>query len=230
MKDQDYELLSQYLDGELPGFAERRLEQRLRAEPELATTLEQLRQQDSRIQAALADTARAPARVHAMLEPESNVVALPRRRARAAWQYAVAASLVAAAGLVINSGWQQSPNAEHMLADVLESTPSMAAGWEALADGRKVRPVLSFKDQDGNWCREFLVSQGEDGSRGVACRQQGAWNTQVLVTAEIPGEASDFRPAGAGDADAVADYLGENAAGIALSASEEAELIENDRN
>ena len=106
----------------------------------------------------------------------------------------------------------------------------MATGWEAIADGRQVRPVLSFKDQDGNWCREFLVSQGEDSSRGVACRQQGAWNTQVLATADIPGEASDFRPAGAGDADAVADYMTEHAAGIALSANEEAELIENDWN
>ena len=40
MNDNDFELLSQYLDGELDTFSARRLEQRLAAEPELAASLQ----------------------------------------------------------------------------------------------------------------------------------------------------------------------------------------------
>lgn len=228
MTDQDYEQLSQYLDGELDAFATRRLEQRLAEEPELRALLEQLKAQDVAIRAAFAGTDKAPRRVSALLE--SNVVAFPRQRGqRPAWQYAVAASLVAAAGLLLTPDWDQAPTAgDPMLASVLESTPSMADGWENLADGRQVRPVLSFKDTDGNWCREYLLSSDEQGARGVACRQDDGWTTMALADADIPGSATEFRPAGAGDADRIAEYMAERAAGIALSASEEAELIASD--
>lgn len=227
MKDQDLELLSQYLDGELDIFSSRKLEQRLNVEPELAETLSQLQLQHSTIQSAYSDKAQVPGRVKAMLEPDGNVVALPQRSRRPAWQYAVAASLVAAAGLVMTPSWQESPISEKNLASVLESSPSMASGWESLDDGLLVRPVLSFQDTEGHWCREFLVSGKEQSSRGVACREQGAWNTHVLADADIPGDAGSYRPAGAGDAQAVTDYVADNAAGISLSAAEEAALIES---
>lgn len=227
MKDQDYEQLSQYLDGELDVFAARRLEQRLANEPDLQSLLEQLQAQDTALKAAFKGTDQAPRQVAALLE--SNVVAFPSQRGqRPTWQYAIAASLIAAAGLVLTPSWQQAPDGDPMLASVLEKTPSMASGWEALDDGRQVRPVLSFKDGDGNWCREYLLSNEDQGSRGVACRQDNNWNTVIVADADIPGDAGEFRPAGAGDSDKVADFMIDNAAGIALSISEEAELIASD--
>ena len=229
MKDQDLEQLSQYLDGELDVFAARRLEQRLTEEPELQSLLGQLQAQDNAIKAAFDGTNRAPQQVAALLE--SNVVAFPRQRGqRPAWQYAVAASLIAAVGLVLAPNWQQAPQGDPMLASVLEETPSMASGWKTLDDGRQVRPVLSFRDRDGNWCREYLLSTGGEGSRSVACRQDSSWNTLIVAAADIPGNATDFRPASASDTDVIADFMANNAAGIALSASEEAELISRDWN
>lgn len=227
MNDQDYQQLSQYLDGELDAPATRRLEQRLGEEPELQALLQQLQAQDKGIKAAFNNTDQAPQRVAALLQ--TNVVAFPRQRGqRPVWQYAVAASLIAAVGLVLAPNWQQSPAGDPMLASVLEQTPSMATGWKTLDDGRQVRPVLSFRDSDGNWCREYLLSDGEQGSRGVACRQDSRWNTLVVADASIPGNASEFRPASAGDADIIADYMADKAASIALSASEEARLIASD--
>lgn len=230
MKDQDLELLSQYLDGELDIFSSRKLEQRMTAEPELAETLSLLQQQHDSIKSTFAAEAHAPARVKAMLEPAGNVVAMPQRSSRPAWQYAVAASLVAAAGLVLTPNWQESPTTEKTLATVLESSPSMASGWESLDDGLLVRPVLSFQHTEGHWCREFLLSGENLSSRGVACREQGAWNTHVLADADIPGDADSYRPAGAGDAQAVTDYIADRAAGISLSAGEEAKLIDSNWN
>ncbi|QFU75461.1 hypothetical protein EY643_07210 [Halioglobus maricola] len=227
MNEQDNQQLSQYLDGELDVFSSRALEQRLQQEPELAATLDRMKGQDVAIRSALQQTAEAPASVRAMLTPASNVVALPQRKARPAWQYAIAASLVAAAGLAISPTWQSAPNAQQMLAEVLETSPSMASGWETLDNGSQVRPVLSFKDNEGNWCREFLITEADEASRGVSCREAGEWQTQVLAATEIPGDATQFRPAGATDADSVANFLADQTDSIPLSAAEEAALIEN---
>jgi hypothetical protein len=229
MNEQDYQLLSQYLDGELDELSASRLQQRLQAEPELKSTLNKLGEMDNRVKGAFEGQDQAPQRLIDMLRPTpSNVVAFPTRQPRPAWQYAIAASLVAAAGLLLMPNSQNSAPTGPTLASVLESTPSMASGWETLADGRDIRPVLSFRDIEGSWCREFLVADSGDGERGVACRENGNWHTQVLAAADIPGPSSEFRPAGAGDADVIADYLAQRAADIALSAQEEQALIAAD--
>jgi len=225
MKDQDFELISRYLDGELDSLAARRLEKRFAAEPELAATLARLTEQDERIRSALNSADKVPAHVYAMLKPQTNVVALPRSATRPAWQYAVAASLVAAVALVLMPSWQQAPGNDTLLANVLESAPSMPEGWLELEDGSQVRPVLSFEDVDGQWCREYLLSNESQSQRGVACRQDGEWQTLVIADAQIPGDNGDYRPAGSGDTDAVAQFLAERAQGIALSADEEAERL-----
>ena len=226
MNEQDYQLLSQYLDGELNEIAARQLEQRLQAEPLLQTTLNEMGRLDSRVKQAFAGTDKAPEQVVAMVRPTSNVVAFPQRKQRPAWQYAVAASLVAAAGVLLAPQWQQDSPAGPTLASILETTPSMAEGWKTLADGIEVRPVLSFQSIDGNWCREYLLSASGEGQRGIACREAGQWNTRVAAPAPLPGSATEFRPAGAGDADAVANFLADNADGIALGSAQEQAVIE----
>ncbi|MEP4148531.1 MAG: hypothetical protein ABJL54_15045 [Halioglobus sp.] len=230
MTDKDYELLSQYLDQELDALAARRLEQRLSSEPELQATLNRLSNIDTRLKKAFSGTDQAPTHLKDMLRPTpSNVVAFPKR-SRPAWQYAAAASLVAAVGLILTPKWQDSTQSGPSLASVLESTPSMADGWKTLSDGRDIRPVLSFKEVDGAWCREYLISVEGAGERGVACRDNGYWNTRVIAPTDLPGDAADFRPAGAGDADEVAEYLKNRADGIALSASAEETLISSNWN
>lgn len=225
MTNQDYELLSQYLDQELDDLAARRLEQRLASDPALQATLSRLKEVDKRVKHAFTGTNQAPGHLVEMLRPaQSNVVAFPQR-SRPVWHYAVAASLVAAVGLVLAPKWQESAPSGPSLASVLEATPSMADGWKTLSDGREVRPVLSFREVDGTWCREYLISVAGAGEHGVACRDDGHWNTRVLAPTDIPGDASDFRPAGAGDSDEVTEYLTERADGIALSASAEESLI-----
>ncbi|MEP5567491.1 MAG: hypothetical protein ABJN62_06635 [Halioglobus sp.] len=225
MTDNDYELLSQYLDQELDDLTARHLEQRLSSEPKLQATLNRLSNADTRLKRAFSGTDKAPTHLKEMLRPTpSNVVAFPQR-SRPAWQYAVAASLVAAVGLILTPKWQDSTQPGPSLASVLETTPSMANGWKTLSDGRDIRPVLSFKEVDGAWCREYLVSVEGASERGVACRDEGYWKTRVIAPTDLPGDAADYRPAGAGDADEVAQYLRERADGIALSASAEETLI-----
>jgi hypothetical protein len=227
MTDNDYQLLSRYIDGELDTARAQRLALRLAAEPELRATLAQLNRVQARLQQSFSTTDVAPDHVVDMLRPaQANVLPFTPRRARSAWQYALAASLIAAAGLLLAPQWQgsNSPTAP-TFASVLESSPSMAQGWHTLDDGRQLRPVLSVQDTDGNWCREYLLADAAAAERGVACRQGGDWEVQVAVAADIPGSDADFRPAGAAEADAVAGYLADHADGIALSSDEEQALI-----
>jgi len=59
----------------------------------------------------------------------------------------------------------------------------------------------------------------------VACRDGDTWATTVLANVELAAPAAEYRPAGAGDSDAIAAFIDENAADIPLDARQEAELI-----
>ncbi|KGE03666.1 anti-sigma factor family protein [Pseudohaliea rubra] len=235
MTDRDYELLSQYIDGELETGALTALEARLAAEPDLADLLERLRRLDSSIAASVcsAATDTVPAHVAALLSDDTNVVALRRPPRRAAWPAALAASLIAAAALLLVPGEDgQSPltGDDTLLAEALDSEPSRAESWLTLADGRALQPVLTFPDRNGNWCREFLLRDNDQDWRGVACRASGRWETQVVARDTFFGSDEAYRPAGAGDSDSdkIAGFIARNAAAIALGAGEEQALIASD--
>ncbi len=238
---QDYELLSRYLDGELPPALARELEQRLAAEPALVAVLARMQALQGQLHQAYDGIANQPIpqRILALLQaPQANVVPIghkpplnPPRKRVMNWGFALAASLVVAVSATLVTRLDQQsaqPGAagvDSLLSLALETSPSRGDGWEALADGRKLRPVLSFQTTAGSWCREYLLRSSEGSWHGVACRGDAGWNTTVLASADAAESSADYRPAGAASADEVADFVDRNAAGIALDAREEADLI-----
>ena len=239
MSETDIELLSQYLDGELGAPQVQALEKRLAAEPSLQAELDRLREVNDALRNAFdfpgADE--VPSSVSAMLgkpasERADNVVAFPQKR-RTGLGFAVAASLLAATGLLFfeqgQQGLEEGGYADPVLAEVLEQSPSRSEGWESLADNRQVRPVLSFRSKSANWCREYLLDEGGVHWRGIACREGTHWIHEAIVQVEPThaDAASEYRPAGAGDADQINQYIDRNADGIALGARAEAELIDS---
>ena len=50
---------------------------------------------------------------------------------------------------------------------------------------------LTFRSQDGNYCRSFALRRAE--TAGLACRADGQW--RIPVTASAPGTAGDMRQA-----------------------------------
>jgi hypothetical protein len=229
MSERDDQLLSRFIDGELDREESRALRERLISDPELRARLDRMRAVNARVKAAfdVPGAERVPPAIEALVRgnPAGD-------RKRHSWAMAMAASLVAAAGLLLVTQWQEQtqqpdgvPAADARLARVLENAASRAEGWEALQDGRRIRPVLSFANLDGEWCREFLLAQDRESFRGVACRHQGEWRTEILAAAEVPATGGDYRPAGAAESTAVASYVYTHAAGIPLSLEQEAELI-----
>jgi len=237
MSEHKHELLSQYLDGELNASEALELERALDGDPALRTTLEHMQDIDASLRSAFKGdfTDTVPAHITQMLAPQTNIVAFTPRvsgaKAKASWGLAIAASLMAASGLLM---FQQSQVAttdqgmDSLIAQELEHTPSRADGWNLLADGRKMRPVLSFLSKSNGWCREFLIADQGVHMRGVACKQESHWVNAVIapVDSQVSDAAMDYRTAGADDVDAVQAFVDSQADDIPLGLTAEAELIE----
>ena len=232
--EQDYELLSRYLDQELPSVDRELLDQRLEAEPELAAELAGLQALQGRLNKAYSGVdGSIPQRIVSLLRYETaRIVPLPRKRL-VDWGFALAASVVVAASATLITQWSPqsaqpagTAGAEAMLALALENSPSRGSGWETLADGRNVRPVLSFQSNTGNWCREYLIADSDGSWHAVACRGDSGWVTKVRSETDLAGSAQEYRPAGAMDTDEVSGFISLNAADIPLDAGQEAELID----
>jgi len=244
MTQQDQELLSRYLDGELDATQSNQLELRLNSDPQLQSSLERMQQLNKTLKSAF-NTPRArtvPARIISMLTKPAlaasenhvandNIVPFPGRQRKTRWSFALAASIMAASGLLLVQGTGQqlagtSTGSDPLLAQELENASSRGEGWDILSDGRQVRPLLTFSHIEGRWCREFLLADEGANWRGVACRQDdGNWSTEVLGSQGPSQSSGEYRTAGAGDSDEVAQYIGYNAGGVALSAAKEEELI-----
>ena len=236
MTEQDYELLSQYLDGELAAPEAQKLRQKLIAEPLLRASLERLQKVNNRVKHAFdvpgADT--VPARVVTMVKNARTRGGRLSQAQRAGWGLAVAASLVAASGLLLVPDWHQqtgdslalSADEDALLTYEFEYSPSRADGWDTLSDGRQVRPLLSFANKQGGWCREYLMSVEGATWRGVACRStQGRWTTEVLSAETLGGSSNEYRPAGTPNSEQITLFIDTHSADIALSLEEEADLI-----
>jgi hypothetical protein len=236
LTEQDYELLSQYLDGELPSLQAQELRERLLAEPSLRSVFERIKTVNDRITGAFdvsgIDT--VPAHVVQMIQNskthESKSV---HQRRVVGWGLAVAASVVAAAGLLLSlgqsdhSGAYLSSAARHdaLLSPVLEQSRSRSEGWISLADGTSIRPLLSFPSVEGGWCREFLLTDANSEWRGVACRSAGRWVTEVLAAGVSSGANDQYRPAGTATSEQVSAFIDRRSSDIPVSQEQEVELI-----
>ncbi|NQY02635.1 MAG: zf-HC2 domain-containing protein [Halieaceae bacterium] len=239
MSQTDLEQISRYLDNEMSPAERVEVEQRCASEPAFKALLEESTALNISLKTTFTapGTDAVPPKVAAMLgTTNNNVIAFPQRTQRTQrTQFAIAASVAAICGVLIaqNTAFQSagSPdllNDDLLLSQALETSPSMAKGWQILDDGRQLRPVLTFPSTSGQWCREYLLSAEEQDWRGVACRQDsGEWVTQALGTEAFLNPGDAYQPAGAGDSDKVATFIGENAADIALGRNAESTLIAN---
>ncbi|WOJ93657.1 hypothetical protein R0135_00470 [Congregibacter variabilis] len=255
LSDQDIELLSQYLDGELAPTLSRALEARLHNEAALQSGLLRMQELNQRLRDALAEHDAIPQAVQALLHDTSavdgtdsgvafgaTVLAFPGRTpapavaakvaAKPVWMYALAASFVGAIALSLVTDLSQSPQSrlpgnDGLVTAALDELPS-GNGWAELSDGREIQPVLSFPHEDGRWCREYLLRGGESDWRAVACKEQSSWVTQAAGLESYLDPSDTYRPAGASDSAPVASFISQHAGDIALGRDDEIALI--DRN
>jgi hypothetical protein len=110
---------------------------------------------------------------------------------------------------------------------VLESSPS-ANALDVPTHDASMRAVLTFRAKDGRFCREFEILASSGGSTGIACRDQGAWRAEVLLSAApTPTSSTHYTPAGQSDDAAVAQVVERLIEGDPLSAQQEARVLAN---
>ena len=222
------EEIAAFADGELSPERRAEVAAAIAADPQLADQVEQHRRLKAMLTGHYAPIAEEPVpdRLAAMLQApkQADVVDFAAARERREqvrqaprWGWLAGAALAASLALAVflPGGSATSPYAEGQLATALDS--------QLVAEqpqGVETRILLSFRNQSGQYCRAF---SGEAGG-GVACRDQAGWKLEATGEGR-GGDSSDYRMAGAEDADILA-LVQDMAAGPALDADGEAEARE----
>jgi len=229
------ELLCRFLDGEASPEECQAVLTRTNVDQEFSKRLENFKANDLMLRAlkTSSDCSISPDLIAKLTEKtpaRAQTTALPLA-SRRSW-FALAASVTAVVGLglalqLAKIDNDPMPRMNAALAQALETNPSRSDGWDVLSDGRELRAVLTFPAADGNWCREFMLASNESHWRGVACRENNTWVTQVIGSEVFLDHAPGYRPAGADDNDTVARFIDEKASDVALSRRQEQALLEN---
>ena len=202
MRKVDPATLVAFLDRELKPAVAHEVTSALAADPDLRAQLASLERVDAALGAAFDPILAAPLPALALTErvtmaPVAGRAGSSRAAVRLAWAAGIA-------GLIVGFGAGQfgpallqsaSPVAvaaiESQLPEILEtelSGTTVAFNDPVQGVSGTVRPVSTFLNSDGRYCRAFEAqASDEEGrltSRGVACRDEGGrWLTRVQVNA-----------------------------------------------
>jgi hypothetical protein len=136
---------------------------------------------------------------------------------------AIAASVVMVLGLGAiqllhetntNGNWQD-------IAKILDTTPS---GVQMTTHGVEIKPRLTFTNKQGEYCRQFIMTNEKSTTENIACRKQGQWKVEVSVTLDKSQEANTYQTASGGSL--LDSTIEEMANGDFFDAQDEALAIE----
>ncbi len=208
----DEETLMAYVDGELDPGRAAEIEALLAEDAEARATVHMFRESAALARGAFDPILREPVPerlLAAVNAPATGKVSdrLVRRRSLArflpqtAWARAATVALLVGAGAgYLTARWGPGAlepavwvtNADPLLNEALETTASGAVFARREPDsqiGREILPLLTFRDAEGWFCREFessfVVADDRQISYGVACREQGTWQTRALMTRQL---------------------------------------------
>lgn len=123
--------------------------------------------------------------------------------------------------LAAQTGPVAGPVAGAALAATLASAQSGTTTAHAAA---AIKPILTFRDEEGRLCRQFSLQQKATITNGIACLDSGTWRLVVLATDDAPENTDYVTAAGPADA-AVEATLDRLIAGEPLDARAEAEAL-----
>lgn len=248
------ETLSAFIDGELTDAEMDRIAKALADNPEIATRLELLRSADNWTTDQFdaiedipvrSETNELLDRLAVQLAKEArqgNVTPLPTPKAARTWApAAVAASLALAVGFsagtlvpsgqpgeaVLQASLSSEIGPEHPYFAALETTPSMAGSRIAEVGTQILTPLASFKNKQGQYCREFGLKSANHASFNLACKDDQTWTVVASVMADTsPTEGVEgYVPASGQSASLLDDLIREQMEGDLLSPEDEAALI-----
>jgi hypothetical protein len=234
------EQISAFLDGELPAADMDALGKDVEGDADLARRVERLGAANTAfVQAVSAiDSKPMPADVEKLLAeaPTAKVLAF-RPRSVSGWlmeHRALAASLLCAAivgGVASGLRTETDPFAPKADGVILASSPlhhalEAAPTGEAVlvSAGVSATPRLTFASDTGAFCRQFDVASQKGVTTAIACREGGAWRTQVAVFGKA-GSGPDYQTASGAKSPALEAFIDNHISGTALNTDEEKSAI-----
>lgn len=224
------EQLSAFLDAELDEREMAALREALATDEALSDRLAELAMVDTVVASAYAtiDDRPVPGAVTTLLSPATsadNVVALPvwqRLRRNLQPQYAIAASvaLLAVFGiarLIPDAGQTEWQN----VAALLETAPSGIS--QTLGADVAFKPRLTYKNMDGEYCRQFQLAHSNGTEESIACRKDNQW--QRVTTIYLPAVTDDGEYSTASGGSELDAILDQSIADGPFDAQSEASLI-----
>lgn len=202
------EQLSAFLDAELPEQEMELVRQQLMVDESLANRLAELAMVDEQIASHYAriDERALPESIQKLLAQNpataaNNIVIFPLwKRVQQGVQKNIA--LAACTLLVIGFGMvqllpanNQHSNQWNAIAQILEESSS--GSEQRLGDDSRVKPRLTFIDNNDNYCRQFQLIQHDNSSENIACRESGQWKLIVSVQQETVA-TGDYQTASGG--------------------------------
>lgn len=177
ISEQDIELISASLDGQLDHQQQAAFKRRLLQEPELNAQYQAFKQLDQKLKTAVSDidNTEIPAKLTAKMTGSSSGWA----------RYLISA---AAVGLITFNLWHfndtssSSAYADKQIAKVLDHSPSMAP--ISLNEQRQMIVLNSYLNNQNQWCRHYQWKDTNIQSEAVACQQDGQWHIRQQQSIE----------------------------------------------
>ncbi len=232
MKKSDIEMLSAYLDNELEDAERQNFEERLAKDKDLADAFAKYSSNDQSYKHAFTaiDETPIPNSILSLLaesekeisaDSQKNIVELKNWHA-SKWMPIAASLLIFAVSLPLF--FKMSELDSPTLATVLNSQSS---GQTIELDGSiTLNLVMSFNDQQGHFCREYIFTQPNNSEQRVACKIDGMWQTQVIGKLEMVN-GNHYQAAGSAGSEQIESWLDANMSGIPFGLETEQEILES---
>ena len=230
------ETLSAFLDSELSPSEMEAVRERLATDPSITDRLAELAAVDSELKSHYGDIDDRPfpESVTRMLAEDnqetpkptdSNVVSFPWwRRLRGHSGKAIAAAVVAGFAM---AQWLTMPTADNAVWSEVAATLDSRPSGETYSVNASIEltPRLTFRNQSGEWCRQFRLETHSNGSEQIACRtHSGNWEQRVQVETGQAVASDGYRTASGGSV--LDDQLDRMMATPPIGPEKEHELLE----
>lgn len=183
MTQEDFDLLSQYIDGELSQEENLQIKQRLLSDPEFNKEYRDILALQNNVRAVMPDFKDEPMSkeladlLNVEEQDNSNVRQLPVRNS---WKQnlSIAASVVFVAVLgvfMLNNDHSQTGL---QIQDKMFSSLKSNESWND--NGLELIIVQSYVDDENVLCREYFAQDSEHSEHGISCFNDGNWNKQAF--------------------------------------------------
>ncbi len=241
----DDDMLSAYLDGELPAEEQQAVRAAVASDPVLAARLAALQSVNELVlrHAQALDVTPLPTGVLALLqtgdktespaplledETSAKVVQGPWQgwSRRTGAKLALAASLVLALGLALINLLEAPASELPALAAYTQALETSPSGTPVAVNGATLLNRFSFRDREGRYCRQYQLSTPGAGAENIACRTEQGWSLAASLAMPVQAAPDTYQPASASpELNAVLDSMMD---GAALDLATEASLIARD--